>query len=188
MSLVGLTAILVGIGSFCLHATGTFWGELLDVGSMFTISTLFVVLSVRRLGTWAAGELTVLGGSLMAVSIGLLLWFPLSSSFAFGAQLVLAIGVEIALLKRSQRAPTYVWLKAMVACFALAFLSWILDFTKIACDPDNHLVSGHAVWHVLNAASLYCASRYYEQWAPTRRGRERHAESASATATPQEHA
>ena len=37
------------------------------------------------------------------------------------------------------------------------------DVTRIACDPTNHWISGHAVWHVLSAAALYALFLFYER-------------------------
>ena len=41
---------------------------------------------------------------------------------------------------------------------------WHLDDANIWCDPDRHWISGHALWHVLNAGAFYAAFRYYRQF------------------------
>ena len=57
-------------------------------------------------------------------------------------------------------APAY-WLWRALAIFAAAFASWILDITKTACAPDS-IVQGHAIWHLLGAASAYCLYLYFK--------------------------
>jgi hypothetical protein len=37
----------------------------------------------------------------------------------------------------------------------LAAIFLVLDITKTWCDPDNHYISGHGVWHLLSAAAIY---------------------------------
>jgi len=41
--------------------------------------------------------------------------------------------------------------------------SWPIgfDFRGTLCDPDNHFVTGHAVWHVLTAVSLLCFFQFH---------------------------
>ena len=43
----------------------------------------------------------------------------------------------------------------MLAAFGTAFFVWNLDKLNIVCRPDNHFITGHAVWHVLTAVSIY---------------------------------
>jgi hypothetical protein len=33
--------------------------------------------------------------------------------------------------------------------------------TGVFCDPENHVVQGHAIWHVLGATSLVFAALHY---------------------------
>jgi hypothetical protein len=44
-----------------------------------------------------------------------------------------------------------------VAAFSLA------DVTRPYCDPSNHWLQGHAIWHRLTAASLCAMFRFYER-------------------------
>ena len=44
--------------------------------------------------------------------------------------------------------------------FFLVFGAWFVDSHKILCDPGNRFISGHAIWHLLSAASLYYFYRY----------------------------
>ncbi len=41
----------------------------------------------------------------------------------------------------------------------IAFLIWNADKWSLLCAPDNHLVTGHAVWHVLTAVAIWCFAR-----------------------------
>ena len=39
--------------------------------------------------------------------------------------------------------------------FSVAFTFWLLDVKKILCWPDNHFLTGHAIWHLLAAAAIW---------------------------------
>ena len=32
------------------------------------------------------------------------------------------------------------------------------------CNPSNHWISGHALWHWFDALALYCVYRFYTQF------------------------
>jgi len=51
-----------------------------------------------------------------------------------------------------------------ISSFAIAFIFWNLDIHNIVCDPKNHLLTGHAVWHLLNAIAIWYIYRFYEQF------------------------
>jgi len=48
-----------------------------------------------------------------------------------------------------------------LAIFAVAFTIWNLDGNKIICSPDNHILQGHAIWHLMMAVSFYCIYLYH---------------------------
>jgi hypothetical protein len=39
----------------------------------------------------------------------------------------------------------------------------LADLQRVVCDPDNHFVQGHAVWHLVSALALYFACQHYRQ-------------------------
>lgn len=43
-------------------------------------------------------------------------------------------------------------------------LKELLDRLKILCDPTNHILTGHAVWHILNAGAVFFIYRFYSQF------------------------
>jgi hypothetical protein len=50
---------------------------------------------------------------------------------------------------------------ATILVFLVAFAAWIVDEKRILCQPQNHFLSGHAVWHVLNSICFLTLSRFY---------------------------
>jgi dihydroceramidase len=78
----------------------------------------------------------------------------------FALLLIGVLGME---LYQRRAAPVFVetkWLWRALAIFAAAFVIWIVDITKAACLP-NSILQGHAIWHLLGAASAYCLYLYF---------------------------
>ena len=152
--LVGVTSVLVGVGSFLFHMTATRWGEHLDVGAMLLISALMLTTEARRaLGLSARAQ--VAGYAIVAAgSIAAMLAYQPAGLGLFTAQI--AVWTLLALrLARRHGARFRTWqIFAMMATFVAGFTAWNLDVHRIVCDPGWHVVNGHAVWHVANAACL----------------------------------
>ncbi|MFT3709182.1 MAG: hypothetical protein QM817_16185 [Archangium sp.] len=139
-----IAALLQGPLGFALHATGTFWGEALDVSGMFLISgTLLAFAASRRFG-WPPVRTWLL---LVASSVALLLVVRPSGIPVFTVQIVAWLALEV-------RPGANRWLRWMIGVFAVGFAFWLLDKTRVACDPNNHFVNGHAVWHLATSACL----------------------------------
>jgi hypothetical protein len=39
--------------------------------------------------------------------------------------------------------------------FILAFIFWLIDFKKSKLIPKNHIMTGHGIWHILTAVSVW---------------------------------
>ena len=74
---------------------------------------------------------------------------------------------EALLLKRDRVAEEKVdffYVKLTMIIFLTSYGFWLLDIHRIACDPDNHYVSGHALWHLINSFCFWTLYRHYEQF------------------------
>lgn len=159
MIVIGVSSILIGLGSFAFHGTGTRVGELLDVSPMYLLSGLAIVCAARRLRPMSDVTFVTAHAGIVLVSVGLMIGLHNNGIFMFAAQFATAIGLELYLFVTNRRAPSYRWQKAMIATFLTAFAIWNADKWDVLCDPHNHVVTGHAVWHVLTAVSIYCFAR-----------------------------
>ena len=153
--IIGVASILIGLGSFAFHGTHTRAGELADVGAMYLLTALGIMFCARRWwdmsdGALAAGYLAIVVGSIAAM-IG----FHTNGIIMFAVQMNVAIFGELYLYGKGIRVPSYRDQKLMLAAFGAAFFIWNLDKWDVLCRPDNHLVTGHAVWHVLTAVTIW---------------------------------
>ncbi len=164
LRIVGIASVLVGLGSFAFHATGTFIGEVLDVSAMYLISGLLVVLNLRRLHGLSASKVARYYWLLVASSSALLILTHHSGIPVFVMQVIWGLYLEWRLWKSPDGSANYRNLTIALALFAAAFGIWILDITGIVCDPANHLLTGHAIWHLLGAAVLVYLYKHHEQF------------------------
>jgi hypothetical protein len=154
--LFSLTLTFVGIGSAYFHATLSFTGQFFDVLGMYLVATLallFSINSVRRLSiTTLIGAYIVSNGVLAVI----LYTAPALRRWIFAALLG---GIIVAEIRNTQSERRY--LVRAVGVMAVAFIIWILDFTRIACSPTS-AVQGHAIWHILGAVASWYLYLHYD--------------------------
>jgi hypothetical protein len=160
--LYAFTLLVIGFGSAYFHATLSFQGQFADVFGMYLIATLALLYSVDRLRALPGAALV--GGYIgtnAALAI-LLYWMPVVRRVVFGLLIVAVLSVEIVIRRKNVpgSATRQLWIAA--AIMGLAFVGWMLDFTRILCRP-NSWMQGHAVWHVLGAVAAWYLFRYYSE-------------------------
>lgn len=158
-----VTSVYLFIGSSLFHATGTFWGEVLDLSAMFMLSLAMLTINLKR---WFHLKLRLTYAVFLlsfVASVILLLIFKPIGILLFSAQVIVALSLELLLWKRQimPQAKYKTLLKAFTF-FGIAFFFWILDISKIMCIPTNHYFTGHSAWHLLNAATIYYLYLFYE--------------------------
>ena len=55
---------------------------------------------------------------------------------------------------------SFIWL---FVTLLLAFALWILDCKGVLFHPDNHLIQGHALWHVISSLCFIFVYIHYRQ-------------------------
>lgn len=162
-----LALLMTGFGSAFFHASLTFAGQFLDVLGMYFIATFILLYNVGRLRALSQVATVASYLSLNVALAALLYSLPVFRRYLFGALLAAAVALELAI--RARRAPDiahrYFW--RALAVMAIAFGIWILDITKVVCDPAS-LLQGHAAWHLLGAVASGLLFYYYrsERTAP----------------------
>jgi len=155
-ALFALTLTFVGIGSAYFHATLSFTGQFFDVLGMYLVATLALLMSIRRtrrLGTALLISAYVSMNALLAI---VLYTAPEWRRWIFGALLAGIIWAE--LKDRESRKP---YLIRAIAIMTVAFIVWVIDFSRIACAPTS-IVQGHAIWHILGALASWYLYLHYD--------------------------
>lgn len=141
------------LGSTLFHASGTYMGRIADVGAMFFLSSVMLTLSVERYFGLREGRANLFFFGLLGLSLYGLMVFNIGSKF-FGLQILITTLLEWR-MARSAAALKAKKVALAVLLFMAAFLFWILDVKKILCDPGNHILTGHGMWHLLAAAAIW---------------------------------
>ncbi len=160
---MGVIAFLTGLGSAFYHATGTQVGMLADYAGMFLDTSLVTAFNVRR---WLHCSLSTMYSVFVVMTLTLLLVIWMSPGnerivFTLGSPCCL---IELYLYFRDGKYIRYRYYLAVWVVFAVATLVWWLDVNGYACDPKNHILTGHAIWHILVASTFYFYYRYYVQF------------------------
>lgn len=141
------------LGSTFFHLSGSYLGKMIDVSAMFFLSMVILTLSVERyflLRERTANLFFVAG---IAASLAFLFTFKFGNVF-FAGQILASLYFEIKMPDSQRQLISNQVLRAF-AILATAFGFWILDASKILCIPENHLLSGHALWHLLAALAIW---------------------------------
>lgn len=173
--LYGGVAVFLGLGSFAFHGSIRAWGGFVDVQSMHAFLSFILAYDLARIHDrswrWFAGWF----GALLTVFTGAIALLPPEhGKTLFGVFVGVTLLVEAAVSYPALRpwAPQPLeprrmpWFWAGLASFAVAFAVWNLSRTDgVWCTPES-LLQGHALWHLLTAASVGCFYRYFRGEGP----------------------
>lgn len=170
----GRAEIVVGVFSFAFHMSYSGILQVLDFAAMFVFVGLTLSLNLVRLG-WLPERLRVRAYVLGVVALtGLVVglrFTPFPIQLVTPVLILATAATELVLWwrGRSRRQPDlYRWFLASLLLLIGAAVCSALDAARIWCDPHDHLVQGHALWHVLSAISLGLLARFYERLDETR--------------------
>ena len=159
--------VLLGPGSMAMHATQSDLGGHLDLLSMFLVSAFALAYALMRLVHRGPAFLVVV--FLVAVVAGMAVQIrggsvPLVGhvgNAAFGLQLLAAVAVEVALIRRRSAQQDVRWGLASLTVLSVAFAIWTTGQQGHGwCRPDS-LLQPHAAWHTLCAVAAYLLFRHY---------------------------
>ncbi len=159
-------ASLIGLTSAALHATSSRIGEVMDVSSMFALVNFCITLGLKRKFPNLSGLSQVGLFVLFTIisSISLFIDNQAAGSAMFGSLIVIGVLTEYALFKNTKIKPNYMLLVQAIGSLLIGWGIWWLDILKIVCNPNNHLITGHAVWHCCNAIGIIYLWKFFDQF------------------------
>lgn len=164
--LFGPASIVVGVGSFAYHASYTYFLQFFDFVGMFVFCFTVITSNALRLG-WigVTRQWAFFGAGVVLFSAAV----PLLSQTTVPIQSLVAVLIAGILaqefvLRRRDRGGSqadYRPFATALGLLALAAAASLADVTRVWCDPGNHWLQGHAVWHLLTATALYALFNFY---------------------------
>lgn len=154
--------LMLGAFSFAYHASLTFVLQVFDFLGMFLFLYIPITLNLQRMKIITRQVPTYL--ALIAGSLAILL---VLRGLGLKYQLMIAVGVVALLIteplaiRRSGERGKLWFLAASVGALIVAATFSALDISRVFCDPNDHLVQGHAIWHLFSALSLGLAYVHY---------------------------
>ncbi len=161
------TVALVGVCSFVFHASNTYVTQLLDFFAMYLFCGVLLGINGARLGWLAPRRVSaaVLAGALgLTVFTGIVVRWQAPIQLIVLALIVGIIVSESRCHRRAQPRPRLRWFGVAVTLLGMALVCSLLDATRRWCVPDDHVLQGHAAWHVLSALALLAAFVHYRQF------------------------
>jgi hypothetical protein len=160
----GHAAWVLGLGSGMFHATGRFVFEVWDLGGMFLFSGMALHLNFMRWRPYVKWQSVRRSfWVFIVISLSAMIFQHDVGIILFTVQVAAAALLEIALRPRFNAANYQHSLK-MICWFLFAFVTWVLDITKVICFADFHWISGHGIWHIANAFAIYHMAMFYDQF------------------------
>jgi hypothetical protein len=164
----GLSAIYLFVGSFLYHASLTSYFQKLDQTGLYSVVVVFITFNLYKIfplirvkEEWRSSH-----ALMVAIAVGLnylifvKLW-AININVLFPTLVLLVFLTSIyymLFVNRDHYFTNYLW--AAYSILLLAGIIWILDRTNMVCSPDS-IFQGHALWHLLTAASIFFIYLYY---------------------------
>lgn len=164
---MGPAMLVMGLLSGAYHASNNYLSQVLDFVGMYLLVFWFLVINLRRNGWIAASSrMPVFWGLVLAgagaVHLMYLRHWPFQWLIALAAVTIAVTEFTARRHSSAERVPVRHVVTSLVL-LAVAQAASLADLARLACDPDNHFVQGHALWHLVSALALYFACQHYRQ-------------------------
>lgn len=161
---VGPILILIGLLSAFYHGTYTWVGQVGDLGSMFLMAGLFATMNLHRMGWIDRTQVLPVYWGITAAAVAGLLAFPTIGIVEFAVIALGGLTLEFTYLRKRKPKPDYKPLVYGLICWAFSQTVWVLDITRVWCEPGRHWFQWHAVWHVGTATAGAFIYLFYRQF------------------------
>jgi hypothetical protein len=167
MALFGPASIAAGVGSFAYHASYTYFLQFFDFVGMFVFCFTVITANALRLGWIGIRRQWLffgLGVAVFSAAVPALSQTTIPIQSLVGLLIAGILAQELAIRQRrpAGAAPVrYASYFVALALLAAAAAASLADLTRSWCDPQNHWLQGHAVWHVLTAGALAALFSFY---------------------------
>jgi len=167
LALFGPVAIFVGACSFVYHMSYTMVLQTFDFIAMYAFVGILLIFNLRRLEKISKERQTPFFIGLVLACTALFMVFyalQIPMQIIVAVLVVAFIATEFMARKRLTTKPNSKHFIIAFASLGVALTFTLLDVTRTWCDPNNHVVQGHALWHVFNSITIFFIYKYFEQF------------------------
>lgn len=159
--------LLMGLGSYFYHASNYYISQIFDFVGMFIFVYWFAILNAFRLG-WLKAKQLFPALAISSIASTIVLHYMWANHLKIQLLIVVAVVVILltewqASIKEQKKANHKFFLTGLIFVGS-AFTFSVLDGSRAWCDPSNHIIQGHALWHILASIGLTLAYHHYEQF------------------------
>ncbi len=165
LALFGPASLVTGLFSGIYHASYTYFFQFFDFVGMFVFCFVVITRNACRLqwiGQARQTSFYLAGVAVMSMLVPIVFETGVPIQGLIVVLIVLMLGQEATLSRGAARAANYATYGAALALLAAAGAFSAADVTRLWCDPHNHWLQGHAIWHLLSASSLAALYLFYE--------------------------
>lgn len=164
---MGPAMFFMGLCSGIYHASNNYLSQMFDFIGMYLLLFWFLAINLRRSGLIAqARQFQVFVAMVLAgiVLVHLMYLTGMRFQLIIAVASVAVLATEFTARHRSavERVPLR-WFGASLVLLIVAQGFSLADLMRVMCDPHDHFLQGHALWHVLGGASLFCSVQHYRQ-------------------------
>lgn len=164
VELYGLNTVFVGVTSLLYHLSNNFLTQFIDFLGMYAFFGLLVLGNLELLRKIKKEKL---------LNIYLISFLPYSAIFFafryFGVPVQLSMLIiilaglftKILVLKRYKI--DFKIFALAIGVFVVAFTCQLLDVNRVWCDPKNHIIQFHGLWHIFNGIGMGVLFVYFER-------------------------
>lgn len=159
--------LIMGVGSFFYHAANFYIAQIFDFVGMYFLVHWFIALNLMRAKLATPKKATIFYINFMILNVlALHIMYLVNIKFQVLIAIagVLVVATEWAARKKGSLPRKNYWLVIGVLVIVVGEVFSLLDLSRTWCDPTNHFVQGHSIWHILSAIGLFFAYKHYEQF------------------------
>lgn len=158
---------IMGLFSLIYHASNNYLTQVFDFFGMYLFVFWMIVINLRKINLLSK-KYAVTFFVLLCLAATIILHFMYITGAKF--QLIIAASVLTLLLTefiyyRKNKLSFYHYKTYLLAIgfMAIAQTFSLLDVSRVFCDPENHFIQGHALWHFFGSIGLFIAYLHYEK-------------------------
>lgn len=153
----------LGVGSTLFHMSNTIWAKKMDVGGMLMLSALMLTLALSRFIPLKRIAFIFFYAIFLIPAVNLIDASAIGTGIFLGQSLVAAV-LEFAYYHKNKIPLRQMKIlgQALVIFLIALFLN-VMDLNGVFCDPANHILNVHAVWHLATAYCIYLIGIYYSR-------------------------